>query len=124
MKHILIILSFFSFILWTNCSPKIAKKTESSSSQSDKNISGTEVPAMDTPASDGSVMSADMQNDPVRLGKQVWASSCKQCHELFQPQTRDMDQWTPILKSMSKKANLNESQKEQLTAFFQKHAKQ
>lgn len=124
MKHILIIIGFFSLIIWTNCSPKISKKAETSSSQSDKNTIGTEVPAMDTPASDAAATSLDMQNDPVQLGKQVWATSCKQCHELFQPKTRDMDQWNPILKSMSKKAKLNESQKEQLIAFFQKYAKQ
>ncbi|MBP6624066.1 MAG: hypothetical protein KA198_02775 [Chitinophagaceae bacterium] len=140
MKQIFIFFGFCITILWINCSPKVAKTTASNkatsteertpaanppslsiSPQADQHNAQADqlaVPATNTPMSDEEKMFMI-----VGKGKHLWASSCKKCHELYEPMSRTSEEWSPILESMSQKAKFNEEEKESVLAFFNKYAK-
>jgi len=56
-------------------------------------------------------------------GERVYKSKCGECHKLENPADYTSDQWIRIMKSMAKKAKLNESEKNDVIAFVTSHPK-
>ncbi len=140
MKQFFIFFGFCITILWVNCSPKVAKTTANTNSstsetrkpadnppslsispQADQN--NTKADEIVMPASNAPMSDEEKLFMTVGKGKHLWASSCKKCHELYEPMSRTAEEWSPILESMSKKADFNQEEKESVLAFFNKYAK-
>jgi cytochrome c2 len=56
-------------------------------------------------------------------GKTVFTAKCGTCHELKNPGDYTAQQWTPIVKEMSRKAKLNDTDKANVLAYVQSNAK-
>lgn len=56
-------------------------------------------------------------------GKTIWASSCKKCHKLYEPESHDVMKWENILPRMSKRAKLDDEQSGKVRAYILAHAK-
>lgn len=140
MKQLFIFFGFCITILWINCSPKVAKTTASNKAASTEertpaanppslsispqaNQNNTKADELAVPASNTPMSDEEKMFMIVGKGKHLWASSCKKCHELYEPMSRTSEEWSPILESMSKKAKFNEEEKESVLAFFNKYAK-
>jgi cytochrome c2 len=60
----------------------------------------------------------------VNAGKDTYVAKCQQCHGLKNPGNYTVAQWGPILNSMARKANLDESEKANVLAYVDANAKQ
>lgn len=50
-------------------------------------------------------------------GEMTYKASCGRCHKLEDPASYTAKEWEPIMNSMAKKANLNDQQKADVTAY-------
>ncbi len=102
------LLTVFSFI---QCSPKVAKNTTSISTPTSSN----------QPTKSGPIATSASElptNDPsteaiakIKEGNRIYSTSCKKCHELYNPSSRTAQEWKPILVVMTDKAKLSEAEK-------------
>ncbi len=60
---------------------------------------------------------AGLSADRIRRGREVFLSSCAECHRLYDPAFYNATQWANTLGSMRGKAKLNSSQYEELQTF-------
>lgn len=56
-------------------------------------------------------------------GEKTYKLSCGRCHKLEDPAEFTKKEWGPIMRSMAKKANLNEVEKQNVLAFVLSHSK-
>jgi len=59
----------------------------------------------------------------VAEGEKTYKTSCGKCHELVNPADFSQKEWIPIMRSMARKAKLDESQKANVTAYVNSLAK-
>lgn len=130
--------------LLNNCAPKVAKQTQASTPKAAEAVDEGDVltpsptPAVaartdreeaPTPIWD---QDQDMQmatfnatsEDVKASGKQLYERKCGSCHKLHTTQSRTSEAWHPILKSMRKKAALNEAEYTYIAAYIHANAKQ
>jgi mono/diheme cytochrome c family protein len=50
-------------------------------------------------------------------GEKTYKSNCGKCHELKDPAEFSQKEWGPIMRSMAKKAHLDDAQKNNVTAY-------
>ncbi len=53
----------------------------------------------------------------IAQGEKIYKSSCGKCHELKDPADYAQKDWVSIMRSMSKKAQLNEAENNNVTAY-------
>jgi cytochrome c5 len=99
-KLLLSTITLMGLMFLVNCSPKTTgsmttKKTEA--------------------APDGT-KSTPMEE--IDEGKLVWRSNCDKCHKLYDPTSRNKDEWEKILPIMGKKAKLTDKQVELVKAYI------
>jgi cytochrome c5 len=68
-------------------------------------------------------IAATISIDYLKEGHALYTTRCSKCHELKNTTTYTAAGWDVILKNMSKRARLNEKQKEQVTAYLHANAK-
>ncbi len=125
-------------LLLSQCSPKVQKKTGKTA---DNRTSGPESPENPKPLLDTEVVSnaapvlspapqiveveqlPGQNNDNLTKGKLIWSTGCDKCHEAYNPNTRSMAEWRPILKKMMPKAQLSGEESQHLLAVFNHYAK-
>lgn len=56
-------------------------------------------------------------------GRVIFQGKCGKCHNLHEPETRNVAKWERVLPRMSKKANLEEEQAAKVRAYVLAHAK-
>lgn len=56
-------------------------------------------------------------------GEKTYKLSCGRCHKLEDPAEFTKKEWGPIMRSMAKKANLNEVEKQNVLAYVLSHSK-
>lgn len=59
----------------------------------------------------------------VAEGEKIYKSSCGTCHELKEPSEYSQHEWVSIMRSMAKKAKLDDVQKDNVTAYVNSLAK-
>jgi len=116
MKKILVYaIAIVAVLMAIQCSPKTSKSTAASSERTNSNASSQPTavetpkptnepttPVATKPVDDGLAMKERL-ND----GKQIFSTSCKKCHALYEPSSRTAQEWKPILVVMTAKANLS-----------------
>jgi hypothetical protein len=70
-----------------------------------------------------SVAIAKPDSPEALAGKVVFTAKCGTCHELKNPGDYTAQQWTPIVKEMSRKAKLDDTDKANVLAYVQSNAK-
>jgi cytochrome c5 len=61
--------------------------------------------------------------DRVSKGRLVFEASCKKCHELYSPGTRNADSWISIMREMGPKANLSPDHYTMVSAYLVQNAR-
>lgn len=51
-------------------------------------------------------------------GKSLYGMNCAKCHKLFEPNTFNAEEWTPIVMRMQKKAKISDEQREKIYAYL------
>jgi cytochrome c5 len=51
-------------------------------------------------------------------GKSLYGMNCAKCHDLYNPKTFSAEEWTPIIMSMQKKAEISDEQREKIYAYL------
>jgi cytochrome c5 len=137
MKQISVFfLSVASIFFWAQCSPKVKPTTSSTSSSSSADkTSPTEV-KKDAPAATPTATSfydlhtedkmavamnrSDAENNS---GYTVYQSKCAKCHDLPNPQSKDMGGWVRIMESMSRKAKLDDEEYKNVLGYLYQNCK-
>ncbi len=151
MKRNAWIFVFFSTMLFfIQCAPKIAKQTSTTQKQQQGSSTmpqtGSNMPQNNgQPASNpGStnISIADKQEpDPERVnelsdaekseyqammmqnGKLLYSQNCGKCHSFYEPGSRSAAEWTKVMESMAKKAQLDETGKMHVLTYLHYGAK-
>jgi cytochrome c5 len=125
-------------LLLSQCSPKVQKQTEKTADnrtggaalrEMPEKLLDTEVVSSAAPVLSPAPQMVEVEklpgqnNDNLTKGKLVWSASCNKCHEAYNPNTRNMAEWRPILKDMMSKAQLSGEESQHLLAFFNHYAK-
>ena len=135
-------------MILVNCSPKTTKtattsgQTTGSSSSSSSSSAQTSNPDR-TNTSSGSVpvtestkpwenksdeelltMFKGIGAERENMGKQLYETNCKKCHELHAPNSRKDLQWVKVMEKMGPKAKLNDSHYMMVASYLVKNAKQ
>ncbi len=61
--------------------------------------------------------------EQINEGKTIYESSCKKCHELYAPESRDIAAWEYILPKMYVRTELNKDEVAKMRAYLLTHAK-
>lgn len=85
--------------------------------------SATTKPATTTPVVEKPVTEAPKSSDMVNAGKLVYEAKCGRCHGLKTTTHYTQERWKNILVYMIPKANLNEDEARQVTAYVNANAK-
>jgi cytochrome c5 len=121
MKKILVYaMAIVTVLMAIQCSPKTSKSTAASSEKTNSNASSqpTSVetpkptnepttPAATKPIETKPVDDGLAMKERLKDGKQIFSTSCKKCHALYEPSSRTAQEWKPILVVMTAKANLS-----------------
>ena len=133
-KFILFSVIAVSIIIMTNCSPKVAKET----AKTEKSETETKSAPAKTQSLLGDVvkdaqgersneeqvkMLASASDQRINEGKQLYETSCKNCHELYSPNSRNSISWVEIMKEMGPKAKLQQGGYMMISAYLTKNAK-
>lgn len=122
-------------IFLINCSPKIAKTTASSKvedkeskietteSKIEEKTEAAATAFSDEPLDRKMEIATSLDVARVEHGKTIFESNCGKCHELYNPSSRNSEQWLKILKSMSKKAKLDETEYTYVSGYLVQNAK-
>lgn len=116
MKKILVYaIAIVTVLMAIQCSPKTSKSTTASSERTNSNASSQPTavetpkptnepttPVATKPIDDGLAMKERLTD-----GKQIFSTSCKKCHALYEPSSRTAQEWKPILVVMTAKAKLS-----------------
>lgn len=51
-------------------------------------------------------------------GKNLYENNCAKCHKLYNPKDFTLVEWTPILISMQKKANISDAEREKIFNYI------
>ncbi|CAM4256260.1 cytochrome c [Flavobacterium terrigena] len=51
-------------------------------------------------------------------GKSLYEMNCAKCHKLFDPNTFNTEEWTPIVLRMQKKAKISDEHREKIYAYL------
>ena len=51
-------------------------------------------------------------------GKSLYEMNCAKCHKLFEPNTFNAEEWTPIVMRMQKKARISDEHREKIYAYL------
>ena len=138
-RFLLVFIALISgIILLSQCSPKVQKQTEKTNDnrtggaalrEMPEKLLDTEVVSTTTPVLSPAPQMVEVEklpgqnNENLTKGKLVWSASCNKCHEAYNPNTRSMAEWRPILKVMMSKARLSGEESQHLLAFFNHYAK-
>ena len=133
-KFIILSVIAVSIIIMTNCSPKVAKETaktekpatETKPATNIKNTSTGDVvkDAQGERSNEEQVkMLASASDQRINEGKQLYETSCKNCHELYSPNSRNSISWVEIMKEMGPKAKLQQGGYMMISAYLTKNAK-
>lgn len=66
---------------------------------------------------------ADFSETQLSQGEAYYAGSCAQCHKLFDPDSRDLEQWNNVLKRMIPKTQLTYEESKLVRAFLVANSK-
>lgn len=118
-------------VVLANCSPKSTKSVSSGNSTSTSSSSTT------TTSSSGEVykpsrsssltpdeMAAmkteygDLSSEQLAKGRTIYESSCKKCHKLHAPASRNAEQWMTIMRKMGPKAKLDQDHYKFVSAYL------
>lgn len=142
MKKVIVVSLAVAMIgLLNNCAPKVAKQTQASAPKAAEPVDEGDVPApalstartdreeaptpiwdQDQDAQMATIMA--VSDDAKASGKQLYERKCGSCHKLHATQSRTSEAWHPILKTMRKKAALNEAEYTYIAAYIHANAKQ
>ncbi len=133
-------------MILVNCSPKTTKTATTAGQTSGSSGSSSSAPQTPDPVrtsssgsvpvveatkpwenkSDEEVLTMFKGIGPEResMGKQLYESNCKKCHELHAPNSRKDLQWVKIMEKMGPKANLGDSHYMMVASYLVKNAKQ
>lgn len=140
MKSFLSIVAIaFLLVVLVNCSPKTSKSvstgTSSSSSTSSSSTSTTSSTKSEVykPSSSAKLTMdevsalkteySDFGPDQLAKGQTIYESSCKKCHKLHDPSSRDAEQWMNIMRKMGPKAKLDMDHYKFVSAYLVSKAK-
>jgi cytochrome c5 len=59
----------------------------------------------------------------IEEGRVIWQTSCGRCHKLYEPQTRTIATWEPVIARMIPKAKLDTEQGAKVRAYILTNAK-
>jgi hypothetical protein len=71
----------------------------------------------------GARTSTTTSTDPAVLGMGIYNAKCGRCHGLKVVSDYTSDRWVSIMQVMARKANLSDTEKEQVLAYVQANAK-
>lgn len=63
-------------------------------------------------------MLASFSGEELAMGETLFANNCDKCHKLFEPESRDPEKWTRVLKRMLPKTDLTEDEGKLVTAYL------
>jgi len=66
---------------------------------------------------------ANFSETQLSQGEAYFASNCAQCHKLFDPDSRDPEQWNTVLKRMIPKTQLTYDESKLVRAYLVAHSK-
>ncbi len=134
-----------SLLILVNCSPKTTKSSltssndkrenstpvnnSSSSGSSSTTSSSAPISTNSSSRSSSSSNTATINSlmtlapDRVSKGRIVFEESCKKCHELYSPGTRNADSWISIMREMGPKANLSPDHYTMVSAYLVQNAR-
>jgi cytochrome c5 len=117
-----------------NCSPKSGKSvsTSSSSSTASTSSSSSSSSSSSTTVYTPSLSSAltvdeiagmkaeysDLGAEQLAKGRTIYESSCKKCHTLHDPSSRNAEDWMNIMRKMGPKAKLDEYHYKYVSAYL------
>ena len=99
------------------------KTTKSATQPVDQNNSRTTTPSFNDMQNTVPPPIETPRNVSMEKGKTVFVSKCGSCHGLKNPGDYTVDQWNTILRNEIPKANLDNKESEQVTAYILANAK-
>ncbi len=66
---------------------------------------------------------AEFSETQLSQGEAYYANSCAQCHKLFDPDSRNPEQWNTVLKRMIPKTQLTYDESKLVRAYLVAHSK-
>jgi len=121
-KLIYSLIAFVGILAMANCSPKTVKNTTSENKNTETvsvEISFGSKPFEEQMDIVRSITTEENTTD----GRQIYQTSCGKCHELFQPDNRNIASWMKVMKRMSKEAKLSEQQYKLVSVYLNSQAK-
>jgi hypothetical protein len=120
-KFIYSLIAFVGILTISNCSPKTVKNTTTEN----KNIGWVMViPFGSKPLEEQMDIVRSMETEEnITDGGQIYQANCGKCHELFQPDSRNIGSWMKVMKRMSKEAKLSEQQYKLVSVYLNSKAK-
>jgi cytochrome c2 len=121
-KFIYSLIAFVGILTISNCSPKTVKNTTTEN----KNIEtvNVEIPFGSKSIEEQMDIVRSMETEEnITDGGQIYQANCGKCHELFQPDSRNIGSWMKVMKRMSKEAKLSEQQYKLVSVYLNSKAK-
>ena len=100
-----------------SCSPKMQPAAQNASIKEVKPTTTTTVTTVTTTTTSKS------ENAEVVAGKGIYTTKCTRCHEAKPVADWTAQQWVPIINRMAPKARLDDTEKANVTAYVNFHAK-
>jgi len=120
-KFIYSLIAFVGILTISNCSPKTVKNTTTEN----KNIGWVMVIPFGSKSIEEQMdIVRSMETEENKIdGGQIYQANCGKCHELFQPDSRNIGSWMKVMKRMSKEAKLSEQQYKLVSVYLNSKAK-
>lgn len=103
-KTIVLLVLCATTVLMVRCSHKTASAVSKSKSES--------------PQETVAELKQDFPPEKIMVGKALYENNCNKCHQLYDPQGRDVAEWEKVLKQMLPKTDLNEGDKDLVRAYL------
>ncbi|MBL7766090.1 MAG: hypothetical protein JNJ58_08360 [Chitinophagaceae bacterium] len=139
MKKILILgLISMTIITMNNCSPKTAKKTTTAAEPAKPAERPAPKPVVNNtpPANTNNAkpwegktteeqvkMYSAMSDQRKDMGGTIYKTNCGKCHKLYEPGSRNMEEWLKIMPKMGQNAKLSDTDYMMLCSWLTQNAK-
>lgn len=77
----------------------------------------------ETPATTVAELNRMYPPEKMKIGQALFESNCNKCHQLYDPQTRTVDDWEKILEKMIPKTDVNGDDAQLLRAYVLTNAR-
>jgi hypothetical protein len=121
-KLIYSLFAFVCILAISNCSPKTVKNTTTENKKIE--TVNVEIPFGSKPLEEQMDIVRSMETEDNKIdGGKIYQANCGKCHELFQPNSRNIASWMKVMKRMSKEAKLSEQHYKLVSVYLNSKAK-